>query len=129
MAQPDSLPAGQMTVVSGGGFPAGSQLDVNLFSNGVLLATTTADSAGRYQVSVTVPAGTVPGTHTLVVSTPSGTPAAQTLLIVTAAPVLSFTGADIRGPTTLAALLVIAGLFAIVVTWRRRPIDWRPRHQ
>jgi hypothetical protein len=133
--QPATVVAGSSTVVSGGGFPPGSQLQVNLFSNSVLLGTTTANSLGQYQVSVTVPSGTAPGVHTVVVSTASGTQQAQTTLTVvapttsTTAGSLSLTGANVRGPGVLALLLVGAGILSLAVTWRRRPAGWTLRRR
>jgi hypothetical protein len=123
-------------VVSGTGFPPGSQLNVDLFSTGVLVGKTTANSLGDYQVTVTIPANTIPGTHTLVVSTSTSTLQVQTTVIVTAATTtttvggaLSFTGANLRGPGILALLLVLAGVISVAVTWRRRPADWPIRRR
>lgn len=133
LASPDVVAAGQPSLVSGAGFPAGSQLVVKLFSDPVLLATTIADSLGNYRVAVTIPAGTTPGTHTLVVAPASGTPQAQTAITVTAAAAaagatttttiasLSLTGGNIQGPGLVAIALVLTGLALLVVTWRRRP--------
>jgi hypothetical protein len=85
-ANPSTLPAGKPTVLTGGGFPSGANLLATLFSNPVLLGTTTADSLGNYRMTVNIPGDTVPGIHTIVVSTMSG-PAlqAQTTVTVTVA--------------------------------------------
>ncbi|MDQ1358093.1 MAG: hypothetical protein QOG44_2466, partial [Acidimicrobiaceae bacterium] len=129
---PSTVEAGDTTVVSGGGFPGGSQLHLTLFSDPVLLATTTANALGGYQATVTIPAGTAPGTHTVVVSTTTGTTQAQTTLTVTAASgsatpaptepgALSFTGADVRGPSAAALILLVLG-FVTLAASRRRPL-------
>ena len=123
-------------MVSGGGFPGGSQLHLTLFSDPVLLATTTANALGGYQVTVTIPADTPLGTHTVVVSTTTGTTQAQATLTVTAESgsasgsattvttephALSFTGADVRGQGATALILLVLG-FVILVASRRRPL-------
>ncbi len=131
-ANPFVVAAGQSTTVAGRGFPGGSNLLVTLFSNPVLLGTTTADQAGNYAVTVTVPASTTPGAHTLVVAPSSGSPQAQTAVTVTAAVAattattgtLSFTGADIRGWGAVALMLMLAGLLSVGATRRRRRFDW-----
>jgi hypothetical protein len=131
-ARPSVVPAGQTTLVSGSGFPGGSQLSLTLFSNPVLLATTTANALGDYQVTVTIPATTTPGTHTVVVSTTTGTIQARTTLTVTSPSsattastipgALSFTGADVRGSSTVALILLVLGLVTLAGTRRRRPL-------
>jgi hypothetical protein len=131
------VPAGQATVVSGGGFPAGSALQINLFSTPVLLATTTADRLGNFQATVTIPAATVPGVHTIVVAAASGSPSAQTSITVTVAAAagtttsttvaaLSFTGANSRGPGLVGLGLTLAGAAMVIVTWRRRRFSGDP---
>jgi hypothetical protein len=118
-------------VVSGGGFPAGSTLQINLFSTPVLLATTTADGLGNFQATVTIPAATVPGLHTIVVAPASGSPSAEATITVTVAAAaatttsttvaaLSFTGANSRGPGLVGLGLTLTGLAMVIVTWRRR---------
>jgi hypothetical protein len=129
-ANPSTLAAGQSTVVSGKGFPGGSVLSLTMFSNPVTLGTTTADSTGSFQVTVTVPATTAPGTHTLVVATADAARQAQTSLTVTgttsgttvttAPATLSFTGSNLRESTLLAIFLFAAGLAAVSGTRRRR---------
>jgi len=67
-ASPSSVQAGGQTSVSGAGFTAGESLDLNLCSTPVFLGKTTADASGNFLVAVTIPTGTAPGTHTIVIS-------------------------------------------------------------
>ena len=60
--------AGGTMAISGNGFAAGATLTVTLHSDPVVLATVAADAGGAYSVVVTIPAGTTPGTHQIVVS-------------------------------------------------------------
>ena len=60
--------AGGTMTISGGGFAPGASLTIVLHSDPVVLATATADPNGAYSVTVTIPAGTTPGTHQIVVS-------------------------------------------------------------
>ena len=60
--------AGGTMVVSGSGFGPGATLTVVLHSDPIVLATLTADVGGAYSVVVTIPEGTTPGTHQIVVS-------------------------------------------------------------
>lgn len=46
------------------------------------LATTTADAGGAYRVVVTIPAGTTPGEHTIVVTGPDGARAPATVTVL-----------------------------------------------
>jgi hypothetical protein len=128
-ADPATVVAGQPTDLSGQGFPAGSSLLVNMFSNPTLVGTTTADALGRFQVSVVIPATTPPGQHTLVVAPASGSPRAQTAILVlgagtatstTVSPALSVTGADTRTPALVAVVLLLAGTALVTLSWRRR---------
>lgn len=112
--------------MSGSGFPPGSPLQAELFSDPVLLGTTTADAAGSFRLTVTVPLNTTPGAHTLRVSVVGGTLKAETTLTV-AAPaavqprtqVLSRTGGAFARAARAAAALVVGGFFLVGLTWRR----------
>jgi LPXTG-motif cell wall-anchored protein len=128
--------AGQPTVVSGQGFAGGSQLTITMFSSPVVLGTTTADASGSYQATVTIPAATIPGSHTLTVAPASGAPQVATLITVTAAGtttattattiggVLSFTGSDTQGKGLVAAILLILGFLLVFLNRRRHPDLW-----
>lgn len=62
-----SVAAGATVEVSGSGFAAGAELRVELHSTPVELGTATTDGAGAFRASMTIPADTEPGAHTLVV--------------------------------------------------------------
>ena len=95
--------AGGTVTLSGEGFMPGATLTIQLFSTPVLLATTTADADGNYLIVVTIPPGTSPGSHEIVVSGlgPDGQIRTNTLAIEVQSapsntaepgPVLRFTG-------------------------------------
>ena len=81
-ADPSVVEAGQQTTVFGSGFPPNTALEVILFSDPVLLATTTTDAAGSFRVVVTIPIATTPGTHQIVVRG-GGLQATTTITVVT----------------------------------------------
>jgi hypothetical protein len=56
---------GQSLTVSGGGAGPGAKVDIFIYSERVLLASTNADSDGQYSASVTIPASIDPGTHVI----------------------------------------------------------------
>lgn len=150
-ASPQQVAPGQPVALAGGGFPPGSALEEQLFSDPVQLGTTTADGAGNYRTTVIVPLGTAPGFHTVRVQVVGGTTAAETSLFVTApvavaqvapaqatAPSLSRTGADVAGPARVAVGLVALGLALVALAWtgtrpaptgfsRRRSWPWGRR--
>jgi primary-amine oxidase len=117
--------------LTGAGFPPGSLLAADLFSDPVRLGTTVADASGRYRMVVTVPLGTRPGLHTIRVHVVGGTAFAATSLLVTAPPValraaqaatLSRTGADFTRRAGLAFVLMVAGFVLVGLAWNdRRP--------
>ena len=93
--------AGGAVTVSGGGFAPATQLTIELHSTPVVLGTTTTDAYGNYSATVTIPADTAPGAHSIVVSglDPDGAPRSVSVAItvngtVVAAVVVSprFTG-------------------------------------
>ena len=86
--------------VAGTGFPAGAPLRVDLRAVPVPLATTIADASGSYQVVVTIPDGTTPGQHAIVVSGPGGQPRAEAAVTVVRAPL-----------SLLSLLLSLLGIF------------------
>ncbi|GAA1782874.1 endonuclease/exonuclease/phosphatase family protein [Agromyces lapidis] len=79
-----SVAAGATIAISGSGFAPGTELRVELHSTPVLLGTVTADDVGAFQATVTIPADTAPGAHTVVV-TGDGDVSASAELTVTAA--------------------------------------------
>jgi hypothetical protein len=111
---------GDTTAVTGTGFPPGQPLLVQLFSDPVTLATTTADAAGAFRVVVTIPVGTPAGVHALVVSGPGGLPRAQTALTVTAPPgllgLVSQVLTQILGPLSVGVVTPVVGTVPLART-------------
>jgi hypothetical protein len=73
---PGLTPAGQGIPVAGGGFIRNGRVRVVLRSEPVVLAETTADTNGNVSLTVTLPADTTPGSHTITLEgeAPDGTP-------------------------------------------------------
>ncbi len=73
---PGLTPAGQPIPIAGGGFIRNGRIRVVLRSEPVLLAETTADANGNVSLTVTLPADTTPGSHTITLEgeAPDGTP-------------------------------------------------------
>ncbi|MGH3689333.1 MAG: endonuclease/exonuclease/phosphatase family protein [Microbacterium sp.] len=142
-----SVAAGASVTVEGTNFPAAAALRIELRSTPVQLGTVTTDAAGAFRTTVTVPAGTTPGAHSLVVidpdgvettsaitvtaptdgTTPGGTPGRTSGSGGAAVPgsgdardgSLATTGAD-STPFILAAVLLLGAGLGLVVTRRRR---------
>jgi LPXTG-motif cell wall-anchored protein len=73
----DTTPSpGQTITIVGQTFAPGSTITVTLFSDPVVLASSTADASGRIALQATIPTNTPFGSHTLVVdgTAPDGTP-------------------------------------------------------
>ncbi|MEU4014273.1 metallophosphoesterase family protein [Microbacterium sp. NPDC028030] len=68
-----SVKAGGTVTVSGSGFAEGAELRLELRSDPVQLGTVTAGADGSFQRTVTIPASTPAGVHTLAVILPDGT--------------------------------------------------------
>lgn len=79
---PSATAAGAPFVAGGGGFEAGQ--DVTLSLDGVAVAKTTADGAGDYATTLTLPQDTPPGEH-LLIATTLGRGAATAIELTTAA--------------------------------------------
>lgn len=92
---------GAKIAVSGAGFGAGAALTLTLHSDPVEVGTVTADEAGAFDTSVTIPGDTPAGAHTLVVS--DGTLEARADLVVAEGP------GDTAGPSTSAEPSATAG--------------------
>ena len=67
-ASATSLQAGQQVTVQAPGFTPGEQVSVTLHSTPVHLETVTADAGGQVTTTVTIPSGTVPGAHELILT-------------------------------------------------------------
>ncbi|MBS0022527.1 purple acid phosphatase family protein [Microbacterium paraoxydans] len=126
-----SVVAGGTVEVSGSGFAAGAELRLELRSDPVSLGTVTAAADGSFARTVTIPAGTPAGAHTLAVILPDGTEVTAALAVTAAAGGgatapgqggsggadgdLATTGAD-SVPFIVAAVVLLAaglGLFAL----------------
>ena len=81
-----TLEQGEPVTVSSGGFVPGETVNVNLYSSPVLLASVVADGSGNASATVTIPADTAVGQHTIVFVSASG--AAQGATITVVEPVL-----------------------------------------
>ena len=133
---PDAVRPGQSTTVSGSGMAANAPVTVSLGST--TLGTTTADSAGRFSLQVTIPANQAPGRYTLSArgAAPDGGTRVLTAQITVLDPsggspsggpsgggTLSRTGSSSTIPlTVLAVTLVLVGA-AIVALLRRRHLQ------
>jgi hypothetical protein len=62
-----SVDAGHNITISGSGFDASTQHDVVLHSTPVTIGTATVDALGFFSVTLTIPAGTTAGAHTIIV--------------------------------------------------------------
>lgn len=123
--------------VSVAGFTPGEQVRIELHSTPVLLGTVTAGSDGTADSTVTIPAGTEAGQHTItVVGVTCGIQASIPITVVAAAvgaPVaslaafdpqgrsLSYTGAKTGWVVSLGAALLVGGS-ALVLLGRRRQL-------
>jgi LPXTG-motif cell wall-anchored protein len=73
----DTTPSpGQTITITAQTFAAGSSVTVTLFSDPVVLGSSTADASGRIALQATIPTNTPLGSHTIVVdgTAPDGTP-------------------------------------------------------
>lgn len=81
----DSVAAGGSITVAGTGFAADAALRIELRSTPVTIGSTVADAAGAFRATVTIPADTAAGAHSVVVIDPAGVETVVPLA-VTAAP-------------------------------------------
>jgi hypothetical protein len=139
---PQQVTAGDPVTITGSGYPPGAPVQAELFSDPVLLGSTTTDAAGTFRLTVGVPRDTPPGFHTLRVSVVGGTVAAETTISVSAPAAvqqaqvqavqqpggtagLSRTGADTAGIAGAAVILVVTGVVLVGLGWRPRPSPLR----
>ena len=100
--------------MSGNGFAPTASFDVVLHSTPVTLTTVTTTAAGAFSATITIPAGTAGGAHTIVVG------GASIALTVVDPAALASTGSDPSGPLGMAAALLALGLLAVAGVRRRR---------
>jgi len=115
---PGDVTAGQALRVSGSGFAPGDY-DIVLHSTPVTLGTVAVGAGGALAATVTIPAATDPGAHTLLIEQ-GGSVVASVALTVSAAGGLAVTGTN---PAPLAALalgLALLGASVLVIGAGRR---------
>ena len=128
-----SVRAGGTVTVSGDGFAEGAQLRLELRSDPVQLGTVTVGAGGSFQRTVTIPANTPAGAHTLAVILPDGTEVTSALTVAAASGGgavtpgtgsangdLATTGADSTAYIVAAVVLLAAGLGLFALRRRRR---------
>lgn len=119
----NTVVAGGSLKISGSGFPAGSELEIELRSTPARLGTVTASAAGEFTTTVTIPASVDAGPHTVRVTLPDGT-RVQAAVTVTAAPggaadgALARTGSEFPGAAVGIALA--ATMMGALLVFRRR---------
>jgi len=120
-----SVGSGGSLTVTGSSFVPGETITLDLHSTPVTLGTTAADGTGAFSATVTIPSGTAPGGHTIVVTGASGDSASTAITLVGsiatsgATPALAFTGADLAAVSAVGAVaLALGGM--LVLTGRRR---------
>ena len=131
-----SVTAGGTVTVAGSGFAAEAELRFELRSDPVDLGTVTADANGAFSRTLTIPAATPAGTHTLAVIRADGTEVTASLTVTAASSGgvgtpgdggsvgagdgdLATTGAD-STPYVIAAVVLLALGLGLVVLRRRR---------
>jgi hypothetical protein len=129
-----TVPAGGTVVVSTTGGPCyapGSSVSLTFTSDPVSLGTVTANGAGQFSTTVTIPSNATAGTHTITASGPGasgGTLTISASLTVTRAGAaaagapgrLAFTGSTDTAPLLWISLVALVSGAAMVVGARRR---------
>ncbi len=121
--------AGHSVTFHGSGFTPGESVQV--WVNGVLVGTYTADANGAISGTYTVPAGMKAGRYTLTLKgltsgrvekvSFTAVPAQANAGVVGNGPSsLAFTGAEVGGLATGGAVLIVGGAAVVVATRRRR---------
>lgn len=118
---------GTTVTFTASGFQANESVDVQLHSAPVDLGTFRANAAGVVTATVTVPGGTVAGSHVLV-ATGVASAVSKVLALTVKAVVptnatsggLANTGTHVGGLADEAAALLVFGVIALFVGWRRR---------
>jgi hypothetical protein len=126
------VPAGGKLTISGSGFPAGDVITISLNDPYVDLDPLETNSAGSFSTTVTIPADTPVGYHTLTVSAATGQSATASIYVeaatTSAAPVsssgsLPYTGTDaVRTAEIGAAAIGVGGIVVLAARRRRRSI-------
>lgn len=118
---------GETVQVSGGGFAAGSTINIDLNPGGIRLGTDTAGADCSFSATVTIPTSVLAGTYTIQAS--GTTPTGGALVLSAALTVgaegvrgdLPDTGSNSSRPLTVAGIgLVLMGAAAVFTVRRRR---------
>lgn len=119
--------AGSPIVVGAKGFAGNAVITATLNSTPVVLGTMTTDANGAASATLTIPANTVPGTHTIVLSSADGTTASVTItvqgVIVTVSvntATLANTGTDASAMGAIAVGLLALGGAAVFAGRRKQ---------
>ncbi|MBT8223879.1 MAG: hypothetical protein HKP61_17025 [Dactylosporangium sp.] len=121
-----TLAPGESVTVSGEGFEPGTSVSIDANSDPIHLMDVTATSAGSISASVTIPSGLSAGEHSLTATgaaAAGGTSVLELSFTVEAADDssgLATTGRSIVMWTVTGSLLLIAGVFLVLVSHRRR---------
>lgn len=116
-----SLAAGGTISLSGTGFTANSDVRIELHSEPVVLATVQTDSGGVVTTTVTIPAGTPAGVHSLVVfDIASGITSAQEITVL-APTTLAATGISPVSAGGIMALCTLTGMALVLGVKRFHP--------
>jgi alpha-tubulin suppressor-like RCC1 family protein len=113
-----TVPAGGSETITGTGFAAGEHIRAMLHSTAIDLGTHTADGTGRVQLTITVPAGLLPGEHHITLTgQDSGRSATAPLTVGT--PMLASTGLNLAAPLSGALLSLLLGCGLSLAAARR----------
>jgi tripartite-type tricarboxylate transporter receptor subunit TctC len=126
-------PGGTITL-NGTGFQPGETVTLQLFSTPVTLGASMANSQGAFTTTVTIPANTTPGNHTIVATGNTSGATASFAIVVTGASAtggsttggassggsLAFTGADIAAMAGIGAIALALGGMLVFAGRRRR---------
>lgn len=117
--------AGGNVTISGAGFGPNTSVSIELLSSPVHLATVTAGSGGDVTETVTIPATTSPGTHTLTLTgvDPSGSPRQLTVSITVKSELAATGTSDLAQIEVAGGALLGAGVLALLLARRRRRSD------
>jgi hypothetical protein len=118
-----SVGQGGSVPVSGSGFQPNSEVTLTLRPGSAVLGTVTADSAGHFSTSVTVPAGTSAGSYQIVATDQIGDSAiaAVTVTASTTTPGAPFnTGVAVASIGSVGIALLVGGGLLLVFGRKRR---------
>lgn len=119
LSSTSAAPGDPITITVDGLLP-GTEYEADLHSSPVFLGKAVAGPSGRLSLTVTIPAGTATGAHTITIS-PSALPSSVVATIpLTVRSALAFTGANAEPGVATGIILLLLGGLAFVVRGRRR---------